>query len=404
MAKDWSPHSWHRRISRPVTVWMLVFIVIGLTHVLFTEPGWLLIHIFTLGILTNSIVVWSQNLTERFLQQRLPDGARPAQLRRTWALNVGVVLVLVGQVLVTYWLTWIGAALVAGVLGWHAWLLYAQVRRAGEDKRHRAVALGYVASAACLPVGVVFGAALSYGLPGDWQERVRMAHLFVNVGGFVGFAALASLTVLFPAMWRINGMHDRAGTSIPLAVAGVIVASCGALFSVELLTSVGVLVYVAAWLWTFHGFLVNVLDVLRDPRDRVTYPGLSAFASLTWLIVAMLWFAVRLAMPIDLPDIPTLALLLGFAAQLLIGTMSYLLPTTMGGGPRAVRAGLAELARASLFRVVLFNAALVVWIATENSWLRVAMSACCFGVLVAFLPLMVRAVRAQKTVLLTAKA
>lgn len=144
--------------------------------------------------------------------------------------------------------------------------------------------------------------------------------------------------------------------------------------------------------------------MLRDPRDRVTYPGLSAFAALIWLTVAMLWYAVRLAMPIDLPEIPTLALLLGFAAQLLIGTMSYLLPTTMGGGPRAVRAGLAELARGSLFRVVLFNAALVVWIATENSWLRVAMSACCFGVLVAFLPLMVRAVRAQKAVLLAAKA
>ena len=399
MSKDWSPHTWHRRISRPVTVWMLVFIVLGLTHVVFTEPGWLLIHVFTLGILTNSIVVWAQNLTERFLQQRLPDAARPAQLRRTWALNAGVVAVLVGQVLVTYWLTWIGAALVASVLAWHAWVLYAQVRRAGREKRHRAVALGYVASAACLPIGAVFGAALSYGLPGDWQERVRMAHLFVNVGGFVGFAALASLTVLFPAMWRVNGMHDRAGTSIPLAVAGVILASCGALASVELLTSAGVLVYVAAWLWTFHGFTVNVLDVLRDPRDRVTYPGLSAFAALIWLIVAMLWYAVRLAMPIDLPDIPTLALLLGFAAQLLIGTMSYLMPTTMGGGPAAVKAGLRELNRGAYLRAGLFNASLLAWLVVDNSYARIVLSFVAFGVLVAFLPLMTRAVKAQVAVI-----
>lgn len=404
MPRNFSPHTWHRRVSRPVTVWMGIFIVIGLTHVLFTEPGWLLIHVFTLGILTNSIVVWSQNLTERFLQQRLPDDARPAQLHRTWALNVGIVLVLVGQVLTVYQVTWAGAAIVVGVLAWHAWLLYAQVRRAGRGKRHRAVALGYVGSAACLPVGGVFGAALSYALPGDWQERVRLAHLIVNVGGFVGFAALASLTVLFPAMWRVNGMHDRAATSLGLAVVGVLVASCGALADEHLLTSAGLIVYLAAWLWTFHGFLVNVLDVLRDPRDRVTYPGLSAFAALLWLIAALLWYTVRLAVSGELPELPTLALVLGFAAQLLIGTMSYLLPTTMGGGPRAVRAGLAELARASLFRVVLFNGALACWVFTENSWLRVAMSACCFGVLVAFLPLMVRAVRAQKAVLLAAKA
>ena len=35
----------------------------------------------------------------------------------------------------------------------------------------------------------------------------------------------------------------------------------------------------------------------------------------------------------------------------------------------------------------------------DNSWLRVAMSVLCFGVLVAFLPLMARAIRAQVGVL-----
>ena len=106
MPKKWSPHAWHRRASRPVMVWMVVFIVIGLAHPLVPEPRWLLIHVFTLGILTNSVVLWSQNLTERFLQQRLPESARPAQLRRTWALNVGVVCVLVGQFLASD-MTWL---------------------------------------------------------------------------------------------------------------------------------------------------------------------------------------------------------------------------------------------------------------------------------------------------------
>ena len=396
---------------------MIVFILVGLTHPLLTEPGWLLIHIFTLGILTNSVVLWSQNLTERFLQQRLPDSARPAQLRRTWLLNAGIVTVLAGQLLASvleryYLITWVGVALIAIVLLRHAAILLRQVRRAGRDKRHRPAVLGYVVSAICLPIGILFGSALAFGLPGPWQENVRQAHMFTNVGGFVGLAALASLTVLFPTIWRINGMHDRAGVSIPLAVAGVVVASVGALSGVSLITSVGVFIYVGAWLWTFQGFLVNVIDVFREPRGRITYAGLSVFVALIWLIAALLWFAVRLAMPAlltassttmavlpGLPQIPTLALMLGFAAQLLIGTMSYLLPTTMGGGPKAVRAGLDELSRGMYLRVVLFNGSLLCWLATDDSWLRVVMSLVCFGSLVAFLPLMVRAVRAQTGVL-----
>ena len=88
--KEWSGRSWHRRAARPVTVWMVIFIIAGLTHVVIPEYRWVLIHIFTLGVLTNSIVLWSQSLTEKFLQQKQPPEARPAQLARTRILNVGI--------------------------------------------------------------------------------------------------------------------------------------------------------------------------------------------------------------------------------------------------------------------------------------------------------------------------
>ena len=68
----WSPRTWHRKASRPVTVWMMVLLVAGATHTLIPNYRWVLIHLFTLGILTNSILVWSQYLTEKFVQQRLP--------------------------------------------------------------------------------------------------------------------------------------------------------------------------------------------------------------------------------------------------------------------------------------------------------------------------------------------
>ena len=94
-------------------------------------------------------------------------------------------------------------------------------------------------------------------------------------------------------------------------------------------------------------------------------------------------------------DIPTLPLLLGFAAQLLIGTMSYLMPTMMGGGPAAVKSGLRELNRGAYLRVGLFNVALLAWLAVNNSYARIVLSFLVFGVLVAFIPLLTRAVKAQ---------
>src|SRR5699024_11235350 len=51
----------------------------------------------------------------------------------------------------------------------------------------------------------------------------------------------------------------------------------------------------------------------------------------------------------------TLALTVGFAAQLLLGVMSYLLPATIGGPRPAVKAGLTALDWAGPFRAALLN-------------------------------------------------
>ena len=386
---DMNPRAWHRKASKPVSIWMGVFIIVGLVHPFIPEGSWLLIHIFTLGILTNSILLWSQTLTERFLGRKLDDATRPAQLTRTYLLNAGIVATLIGQMLLWYWLTWVGALVVGIVVAWHAVVLAGQVR---ASQRSNASVYGFVASACCLPVGALFGAALSAGLPGQWHGAVRQAHMFINVGGFVGFAAMSALSVLFPAMWRTRAV-DRVGVAPVLAGAGVVLAVAGALLRMSVVTGIGAVVIVAGWVWLYQGFVVNALTVFADPRGRITYPALSALCAVAWLIGGLTWYAVRLFG--GSADIPTLPLLLGFAAQLLIGTMSYLMPTMMGGGPAAVKSGLRELNRGAYLRVGLFNVALLAWLAVNNSYARIVLSFLVFGVLVAFIPLLTRAVKAQ---------
>lgn len=156
----------------------------------------------------NSILVWSQNLTERFLQARLPEFNRPVQLLRSRLLNAGIVAVVLGHMFQSSW-------------------------------------SGYWIAAWMLMVGAVLGGALMAGLPGVWQMRMATAHIYVNVGGFVGCAALASLTVLMPAMWRVRGVRDRTSVSLVALLARIAVALCGASAGWPPAEGIGLVIYAA---------------------------------------------------------------------------------------------------------------------------------------------------------------
>ena len=88
--------------------------------------------------------------------------------------------------------------------------------------------------------------------------------------------------------------------------------------------------------------------------------------------------------------------MIGFAAQLLFGVMSYLLPTTMGGGPAATRAGLRELNRAGLLRATFINGGVAIWMGTSSSWAMILAALLCLGSLAVYPIFIVRAVKEQK--------
>lgn len=403
----WDRRSWHRQASRPVLVWLLLLVVTGLAHPVIPEYRWVLIHLFALGAVTNSIVLWSQYFTEKFLNQRLSDAARPWQLHRIRILNLGIVVTLLGQLLQGTWgqawiITQIGAGIIALILSWHAFSLARQYFRAAKGRRFRSVVIAYILSALSLPVGAVFGAILAMGPGTGWQEGLLLGHLVVNILGFLGFAAVGSLAVLFPAIWRTRAGTDRTTLAVMLLTVGLVLTTAGALLDQGLIAGVGLLIYVAGWVGAALPWAGNVIAVCRDPRDRLSFAALSVAAAPLWLIGSLIHLAVsvlRAGENLGAVALPTNALLVGFAAQLLLGVMSHLLPSTIGGGSGPLRAGMTELNRVALFRTTLINGGLAIWLASDYSWLKVVMSVLSIGALAAFLPLLIRGVRAQSGVL-----
>ncbi|MEJ6013918.1 cupredoxin domain-containing protein [Corynebacterium sp. H127] len=367
--------SWHKTASKPVSWWMLALIIAGASHILIPEYRWMLIHMLTLGILSNSIHLWSFHFTEKWMHADFSQSQRRSFVARVYALNVAFIITILGRVLGQSWLVVLGASAIAALFGCHAIVLGRQFR---PSQRFAHSIVAYVASAISLVAGAILGGLLGLG-----YSELLPAHLLLNFGGFVGLAALGSLAVLFPAMWRTQIKWDFTRWSVGIAIVGLVVGT--------LWLTPGLLIYAAAWLLALVGFLSSLVAVARDPRDRVTFASVSALAAILWLIGSILALAAG--------HLPVLGLAVGFAAQLLIGTMSYLLPTTIGGGPAATRAGMRVMNQAGLFRCTLVNGGLLIWIFSSNSWLKVVASALVCLSLAYLVPATPWAVKAQRTLM-----
>ena len=396
--------SWHRRAGLPVRVWMVVLIAIGLAHWAIPESRWLLVHVFTIGLVANSILLWSQTLAERFLGYHLPPERRRLQLARIYALNAGLVVTVVGMLTVFWPVTLVGAVVIGVVLAWHAvalalLIVEAQRHRAsdGQEPAENAISVWFfVASACLLPIGAAFGVLLAYGFADPEQAGFLLTHQALNILGFLGLAAAGVLLVMFPRLLGATRVSNRR-RPVALAVlpAGIAVICAGALTDHPAVAAAGVAVYLVGWLIIVVPFVPVV--VAHPPN---TYASASISAALLWLLGSLAAYAtVLLTGPFQTDRISLLTVwfLAGFAAQLLFGVMSHLLPTMMGGGP-VTAAGLAEMNRWWLWRVLVINGGLLLWLLPLDSWVKVALSSLVMLAFILFLPIMIRSARAAMRV------
>lgn len=394
--------TWHRKASKPVSVWMFALFIVLMTHRWIPESLWLMVHMVTLGLITNSILVWSQHFTEALLKHKLPDSARPVQLARIYTLNASMVVLMVGVVFSLYPLTVLGSVGVGAVVTWHGVALLQQMRTA-LPARFGVTIRYYIAASWLLPVGATFGALLAYdGLNASWHGRLLLAHEAVNLLGFVGITVVGTLMTLWPTMLRTVMVPDavaRSSRALAGLCAGLGLTVAGALTGLTWLAVAGLLLYAAA-LALVLALMVRATTA-KKPSDYATF---SVAAGMAWLTVGVLFSAYLVATsPFDALTLRpvTPIFVAGFLAQTLLGAMTYLLPARMGGGPKAVRAANTEFNRFAAGRATMVNLSLLIFIlpvSLTGSWVRTGASLLGAFTLFAFIPLMLRGVRASVSV------
>ena len=320
--------------------WLAMTLGITLVHRWVPEATWLMIHLVLLGALTHSAVVWSEHFASTLLHRPVDDAQRKARNRRTTVLAAGAGFVFVGIPLDWWWLVLTGALIAASAVAWHCSYLYRELS-AALPSRFRVVIHYYIAAAIMLHVGMAFGVALAFGLNDSWHFRLLAAHLVFNLLGWIGLTVIGTLTTFWPTVLRTR-MDERAErlttASLPVFILGIVTAAAGAVIDLRAVTVAGLLIYLGALTWWGR----NLIQPLRA-KGLTQFPSASIAAALAWggaSFAYAIYLIVR-GWEVFNDSVVRLAAMAagGFGLQLLIGALSYLIPSVAGGSPAGVRRG-----------------------------------------------------------------
>lgn len=393
--------AWHLRVGAVVAAWLLVAVVAGSRGLVTDVDPWLPVHLLLLGAVSNAILVWSSYFAEALL--RLPGrGDRRAEAARLVVFNAGAVTVVAGMAGAWWGVVVVGATLAAVAAVWHGADLLARMRRS-LPSRFGATVRYYVAASSLLPVGIALGVMMAHvDLDDEMHARVALAHVALNVLGWIGLTVLGTVVTLWPTMLHTQvaeGAELAARRALPVLVTSVVVLAAGALAGLAAVAAAGLVGYAA-------GLVVSGRALAEEARRRPprTYATLSVAAGYLWLTGSVLALAVVVgtagswSAAAETADRLGAPLLVGFAAQVVLGALSYLVPVVLGGGPTAARATGAALDTAARTRAGVVNVGLVVLVGPVPDGVRTVAAAAVLLALASFLPLALRAVAIARRV------
>ncbi|MDQ1538369.1 MAG: hypothetical protein QOE58_2762 [Actinomycetota bacterium] len=392
--------AWHLGANTPVIAWLVALVAISLAHRYVLESRWLLVHLLLLGAVTHAIFVWSAHFADALLRRRATVGSRRWQAGRLVTVNIGVLTVVAGIVSAQWILTLTGSVIVGAAAAAHGIVLALQARSA-LPSRFGATVRYYVCASMALPIGAGLGATLARFPAEPWHGRLVVAHITMNLLGWVGLTVMGTLATLWPTMLRTRiagGAERTARQSLPILVCSAVITATGALVGVQGLAAVGAAAYLGGVLWA-------VRPLAQESRVKApsAYATWSVMAGVLWLVGSLIGLVMVLSasptweVVTDRLGLLVTPLAAGFVAQVLLGALSYLVPVVLGGGPAILRGTQSRLERGNALRAVLVNVGLVVCLLPVPSLVRVLVSMLALAGFAAFLPLLVSAVLYSRT-------
>ena len=320
------------------------------------EPGWLVVHLLLLGAVTNAIVTWGAHFTSTLLRQASPS-RRVATIRLV-ALNVAIVMILVGVEAGQDATVIVGVALLVAVITGHGAALARSVH-AARGRRFVAAVRFYYVAAVTLVLGAAAGASMAVGVPAQWQPRVFAAHLHLNLLGWVTLTVFGTQFTLWPTALRtrmVDGLDAAARRCLWACTAGLALILTGVLVDTRAVTLAGLLLYLAGTMLFLDPFLRT--GRRRAPHSPATW---MLAAGTAWLVIALVTdtaAVIRSGGPELFADrLESLVpwFLTGFVVQVLLGALTYLLPVVLGGPPATGRRTAAVLNWWGWPRLVVLN-------------------------------------------------
>ncbi len=391
---------WYLLMNGFVAFWLVAASVIVVAHRFVPSGTWLMVHLLLLGAVSTAILIWSQHFADTLLRRPAPGG-RAFHGARLLAHTVGVGLVVAGMVATVWPLVLTGGILVGIVAIAHGVTLYLQGKGA-LPARFAPLVHYYIAAGLALVVGVGLGVTMArVSLPADLHERLYAAHLGFNLLGWVGLTVVGTVILLWPTVLHTKVSDSVDGTArraLLLMILGLIILGAGSVLDVRFVFALGVFVYLVG-----VGFVAAEGVIQARRSTQWTFASWSIGAAFTWFVFCTIAFGVEVVMASTWADAASgVAWLVGpfaagFAAQVLLGALSYLLPVVLGGGPEVSRRTGRELNRAALYRVAVVNIGIIVYLLPVPSFVKVVISLLVFVVLFVFLVLAVRAVVASRS-------
>lgn len=361
------PHRRTTQIKRNAVVVAWIFTALVLLAGKYAQlwpnlDAWAPLHAALLGALGSAITIWSAHFADTLLHRPAWGGALMLN-GRLGLHSLGAALVITGVCINSQIVIGVGASCVAvsATLGVAAMVV--QKRRA-VAARMAALVDYYICSLSYLMVGALAGWSIKYfDFKGQaaWSNRMYLAHVPIMVLGVLGITVLGTLVVLWPTMLRTK-MEPSAPRQAQRALPGLALAVAVIAFSGlwRPLAGIGALLYllsaaaVVAPLWR------------TGVRKGVTnYAGLSTVAALAWLA----WCVIRLGVGVSYAANDDaaravahglrLAVVSGFALQILLAALSFLTPVMLGGGPAMSRLTHAIMDRYTWWRITTINLCLV---------------------------------------------